>query len=417
MDNLIVTQNINLDIQAATFNSGLQLYHITVPSDDVSILAQVNAGPLHEKGEEAGISHLMEHMLFRGTDMRKDNAELFEEISLLGNNFSAYTSQTGVVIEFRTILSDLDQAMDFISDAFFNSKLEKEKLAREKPVILDEMRRGNDEPDSVLFDEYFARLYTGTPLGKPIIGFPETVNSFGRIKLLNFYHKICDPANMTVLTAGPQKFDDVKEMVFKHFEREPKSFRHNFPIINASNKAREYKIEKDLENVHFAMGRIVSGYENQADHYALNIMADVLSTKLFDVLRSKSSLCYSCGASYDPFVKFGDLTFDASCKPQDFEKLNSLLFEEIDKFREGKNFSERDVLNKIVSVKKQVILGTPSTMGKLKLARTFLNRGDIYAVNNYLPKFDGITKDKIIEVAQKNIKFDDLTKVIVGKVG
>ena len=202
-------------INEKTLRNGLKLFHVKVPTEDVTILYSVNAGPILESESNAGISHLIEHMLFKGTKKRASRDEIYNEIRLLGEERFCHTNYTHIPLGMRVVKADFDKTLDLLSDLLFDSSMNPNDIKKEKKVVLDEIRNRQDEPYTHIWEELNSLCFKGTTLEKPIIGFPKSVIDLSGSQVLAFYKKLFNPSNAILITVGPLTFSEIVKKVKK----------------------------------------------------------------------------------------------------------------------------------------------------------------------------------------------------------
>ena len=213
-------------------------------------------GSADEKPDEAGLAHVCEHMLFKGTDKRAVG-EIARDVEACGGDINAWTSFDETVYHFVLPSSEFDQGLDIISDAVQNSKMDPVELKLELSVILEEIRRGNDMPSSVIGDMIFARTFRKHPYGRPIIGFEKTVRSFDDRKLKKFYRKWYVPSNLTLVVAGdfdPRTASGKISRAFREFKG-PRPPARKTRVKEPVQKRRRFSMtSRNVQEVHVAIG-------------------------------------------------------------------------------------------------------------------------------------------------------------------
>ena len=201
----------------STLSNGIEFVHVPRSGADVAtIQCVVWAGSLDEKSDERGVAHFLEHMLFKGTANR-GVGQIASMIEGAGGDINAYTTFDKTVF-YLTLPSDMSElGFDILSDAIFNSSFDPEEFAREKEVVLEEIRRGNDDPGGQIGRKIFSTMYEGSEAGRPIIGFSEEVANFSRDTLVGFWSRWYQPENMTVVVVGNLSTEEATTLAEKHF--------------------------------------------------------------------------------------------------------------------------------------------------------------------------------------------------------
>ena len=289
----------------------------------------VAAGGRHERIEQNGIAHFLEHMAFKGTAKRSalDIAEAIEDV---GGYINAYTSREMTAYYARVLENDVPLAFDVISDIVLNPAFDPREVEVERHVILQEIGQAHDTPDDVIFDWLQETAFPDQPLGRTILGPTEKVSSFGVPDLSGFVAERYAPGNIIVSAAGAVDHAAIvkaAEAAFGHLAApdgggtDPAVFRGG-----------EHRVEKDLEQAHFALAFETPGYRDPAV-YTAQIFSTVLgggmSSRLFQEAREKRGLCYTIFAQTGAYADSGLLTIYAGTGAEDIEGLVNLTVDEL----------------------------------------------------------------------------------------
>src|SRR5699024_9915733 len=280
-------------IQKHTCKNGVRTVLENIPTvRSVTIGIWVLAGSRNETKQTNGISHFLEHMFFKGTKTRtaQDIAEAFDSI---GGQVNAFTSKEYTCYYARVLDSHKEYALDILADMFFNSKFDEEEMAREKKVILEEIKMSEDTPDDIIHDLLANAAYDGHPLGYPILGTEEHLNSFTSDSLRNYIREKYVPENIVISVAGnvDEAFISKVEEHFGSFESEASPTHLLIPDFHSKSVRRQ----KDTEQAHLCMGYpgLPVGDEQV---YSLILMNNVLggsmSSRLFQEVRENRGLAY-----------------------------------------------------------------------------------------------------------------------------
>ena len=272
---------------------------LTVVSDPMAGLESaavgvwVNTGTRNETRAQMGVSHMLEHMAFKGTTRRSAKA-ISEEIEAVGGTLNAYTSREQTAFHARILKPDVALAMDLLGDILVNPIFADEEIAREKQVVLQEIGQARDTPDDIVFDHLQAAIYPGQPMGWSILGEEETVSAFERPMLKGYMNSQYRAGGMTLVASGAVRHDEIVALAEKNFSGlNPGTAAAPSPSRYAGGDAR---FAEDLEQAHIAFA--FPGLSNAApDYYVGQLYAAVLgggmSSRLFQEAREKRGLCYS----------------------------------------------------------------------------------------------------------------------------
>ncbi|MBU0730830.1 MAG: insulinase family protein [Proteobacteria bacterium] len=284
------------------FENGLTVIVKETPGVNVAtVQIWVKAGSVYEAADEGGITHLIEHMIFKGTPTRGPGG-LAAAIEEAGGKINAYTSFEYTVYHATLSARYWELAMDVLADAVLHSTFDPMELEREKLVVLEEIRMRNDRPTTKLFQELLSRAYTTHPYKLPVIGTTESVSGFTQENITTYIDKHYHPENFTVVVVGNVKaesvFSSVKNLMGglpaggsqpNHLPQEPEQTAHRF-----------YAIKDDINQSHLALALPISRF-NSPDSAVLDVIAQILgqgeTSRLYNELRNKQQLVYSINAS------------------------------------------------------------------------------------------------------------------------
>ncbi len=279
----------------------------------------VHVGSIHELAGEEGMSHCLEHMLFKGT-RRFAVGELSRRVEFLGGEMNAYTSFDHTVYYLTLPSTHAAEAVEILAEAIFHSTLDPEELDREKEVILEEMKRGEDSPSHALGRKIFSTIYAGTPAAQPIIGFEKNIRAFTRADVAGFHKKWYQPSNMKLIGVGDVKADRLMKAVEKHFGAQPsKDVPESLPFqVQSPKAATVHIVEGDYEQARLEVSFPAPALMHD-DMLALDIAAFALgsgeSARLHRKIRDEKQLTSVVGCSmFSP--RFGGV-IELSAMPRD----------------------------------------------------------------------------------------------------
>ena len=294
--------------------NGLRIIYLQIPgAHSASVGAWVAAGSRHETRNEQGISHFIEHMLFKGTTNRTSR-EISEQMDFLGGELNAYTSKEYTRYYAHTLSENAVKAMDIICDMIQNPLLDKEELERERLVILDEMAMYQDSGEEVAFEKLCAAVWPGSSLGQPIIGVPETVSSFTAGDLKNYIDTHYTPDRMVVVAAGSfdrDGMDKLLERTLGKMKPGNKNLVFENPVFHPSIALTEKQLEQTSLSI--AVPGLPKGDLRKYAMMALNfIIGGGASSRLYRRLREELGLAYSVYSSHSSSTGAGLFTVFAS---------------------------------------------------------------------------------------------------------
>lgn len=303
----------------------------------VSVGVWVNAGSIFETEKEAGISHFIEHMLFKGTT-RRDARAIAAEVDAIGGNINAFTAKECTCYYIKALDEDIATAVDLLSDILLNSTLEPENIEREKGVILEEIAMSLDNPEDVVFESAGELFYQNTALSGAILGTAASVRAFCREDLVDYMDRFYVAENMVIAAAGSVCEEELARLLEAAFANVRHGRHHGIPNYRTETEPNSVFVTKDTEQIHTCL--VFPGAELGSDaYYALSILSNILggsmSSRLFQSIREERGLAYSVYSYPISYRGTGCLhLYAGSGETQALEVLN-LMLKEIDDLRKN----------------------------------------------------------------------------------
>ncbi|MCO4824895.1 MAG: insulinase family protein [Amylibacter sp.] len=381
-----------MSVQLHTLSNGFRVVTEHMPGlKSASLGIWVGAGGRHERPEQNGIAHFLEHMAFKGTKKR-NSLQIAEAIEDVGGYINAYTSREMTAYYVRVLENDVALAMDVISDIVLNSVFDPAEVEIERGVILSEIGQSLDTPDDVIFDWLQEVSYPDQPIGRTILGPEERVRSFTRDDLKAFVAEQYRPDQMVLSAAGAVDHDQLVKMAeaaFGDLER------GTSPILQpAVYHGGEHRVIKDLEQAHFALAFETSSYRDD-EIYTAQVFSLALgggmSSRLFQEVREKRGLCYTIYAQAGAYVDTGSLMIYAGTSGSDVAELSTLCIDELR--RAADDMSEAEVNRARVQMKAGMLMGLESPSSRCeRLARMVMIWGRVPALDEVVAKIDGVDR-------------------------
>ena len=323
-----------------------------------SIGIWVTAGGRHERAEQNGIAHFLEHMAFKGT-ARRSALQIAEEIEDVGGYINAYTSKEMTAYYARVLSDDVGLALDVISDIVLNPVFDPKEIETERHVILQEIGQALDTPDDIIFDWLQEVSYPDQPFGRTILGPTERVSSFSRADLTGFVAEHYGPDQMILAASGGVDHDAIVAQATAIFGGlAPVGNRAMAPARFIGGERREVK---GLEQVHFALSFEAPGYRH-TDVYAAQVYSTALgggmSSRLFQKIREERGLCYSIFAQSAAYEDTGNITVYAGTSEEEIGDLTLLTLDELK--RAAEDMSEAEVARARAQLKAGLLMGLES---------------------------------------------------------
>jgi predicted Zn-dependent peptidase len=280
-------------------------------AESVAIGLWANAGGRHERATETGISHFLEHLLFKGTPTR-NALQISQAIEGRGGYLNAFTQEENTCYYARLPYEFLPQAVDVLGDMYLNATISKSDLERERAVILEEIKMYQDQPQAVVQEQLQEAMYVNHSLGRPLAGSEKTLVPLDRKALLDYKKRAYTPAATVFAFAGRLKHDACVESVEKLFGALPKSKGLSYKLVEGKTKQKPFVMSrKDIGQVHAVAGFRTFGRHDDR-RFAMRVLNGILgenmSSRLFQTVREKNGLCYSIQSSYQLFQETGMFT-------------------------------------------------------------------------------------------------------------
>ncbi|HIJ62119.1 MAG TPA: insulinase family protein [Rhodospirillaceae bacterium] len=356
-------------------DNGLTVVTDTMPSvQTASVGVWVNAGTRHEAPEINGVSHLLEHMAFKGTERRSARA-IAEEMDAVGGHLNAYTSREHTAYYAKVLKEDVGLAVDLIGDILQHSTLDPEELAREQAVVVQEISQALDTPDDIVFDHFQSTAYPDQAVGRPVMGTADLVRGMSRQTIAGYLSDTYGAGRMILSAAGNLEHEAVVEMAGKAFRALPAER----PVAEeaARYSGGEYREERDLEQVHVVLGFNGVAYQHP-DFYAASVLSTLLgggmSSRLFQEVREKRGLAYSVYSFASSYTDGGLFTIYAGTGPDEVAEVLPLLCDEIMKVTLG--VTDEEILRARAQLKSSILMSLESTASRCEqAARQLLSYG------------------------------------------
>jgi predicted Zn-dependent peptidase len=395
-----------LTSRLTTLPNGFRIVTEAMPGlKSASVGIWVTAGGRHERAEQNGIAHFLEHMAFKGTKTRS-SLQIAEAIEDVGGYINAYTSREMTAYYARVLEDDVALAVDVISDILLNPVLDPAEIEVERHVILQEIGQALDTPDDIIFDWLQEASYPDQPFGRSILGPAERVSSFTRKDLSGFVADHYSPDNMILSAAGAVDHDAIVAQAEALFgARKPVGQSLLQPATFKGSERREVKA---LEQVHFALSFDAPGYR-APDVYTAQIyamaMGGGMSSRLFQKIREERGLCYSIFAQSGAYEDAGQITIYAGTSEAEIGDLTQLTIDELK--RASGDMTEAEVARARAQLKAGMLMGLESPSSRAeRLARLLSIWGRVPLAEEAVEKIDAVTVEGVRAYAETMVQAD-----------
>jgi predicted Zn-dependent peptidase len=402
--------------EITTLSSGLRVITDEMPNiRSVTMGVWIGVGARHEKPDEHGLAHLLEHMAFKGTKNRtaKDIAEQVENV---GGFMNAYTSRNQTAYHMRILSQDATLSADILGDILKNSTFDETELDREKGVVLQEIGECEDSPDDVLFDNIAEICYGDHPLGKTILGTRESVTQMPRNHLFNYIQKYYNPQNMIFAASGGITHQEMCDLAEQYMDFAPQETRPTStpPIWQGGLRA----VHKDLEQVHLAF--VMDGISYHDPLYFVSEVFSVIygggmSSRLFQEVREKHGLVYSISSFTSSLNDSGVFGFCAGTSLEDYERVLEISLEQLKDLSES--MSDAEVNRAKAQLRSSLIMGLESPSGRVEaLVKQQFIFNQFFTPDALIENIDSVTKQDLIDYAASLLKSKNPAFCTLGHV-
>src|SRR6476619_4854240 len=382
--------------QRTRLESGLRVVTELLPAlRSVAVGFWVATGSRDETDAMAGASHFLEHLLFKGTETRHA-LEIAEAIESIGGDMNAATGQELTQFYVRVPDRYLPLALDILSDIVWSPALRTDDVESERQVILEEIRMRDDTPDDLVHDVFASAVFPAHPIGREIVGSPETINAMDRDAIAGFHAAHYHPSNVVVAAAGNLEHDDVVATVEAAATNAPRGDRPARPAYHGdTDPLPVVAVEDDLEQVHLVLGmRALPRHD--PDRYAFGVLNQVLgggmSSRLFQEVREKRGLAYSVYSYRAAYEETGALGIYAGTAPERIDELLGVLGEQLDRIVVDGGVSDRELDAAKGHLTGSLSLSLESSSSRMhRIGRSELLLGEIPSLDELVAECDAVT--------------------------
>ncbi|MBZ5706732.1 MAG: insulinase family protein [Acidobacteriia bacterium] len=384
----------------------------------ISIGIWVKTGSRDEDLQWNGISHFIEHMVFKGTKHRTAE-DIARQVDSIGGNMDAFTAKECICFNVKVLDEHLPIAMDVLGDLVLNPVFDVQDIGRERGVILEEIKMDEDNPDYLVHEIFTQNFWKDHPLGKPILGTKETVKRFDRDPVLDFYGQRFAPGNLIVCAAGNLKHAQFVEVVAKHFQH-IKPMKNGFhspqpkivPRIILRNK-------KALEQVQICVGVPSHPIAHERRHasYILNtLLGGGMSSRLFQNIRERQGLAYAIYSDLSPYRDTGCLSVYAGTSRESAIKVVECVVSEFRKLK-SEPVSDEELRRSKDQLKGSLMLSLESSIARMSnLARQEMYFDHFYGLDELIEKIEGVTAQDLQELANEFFQTESIAVTVLGNL-
>ena len=391
------------EIETTTLPNGVRVLSETMPHvRSVSVGLWVGIGSRRESPEQNGLSHFIEHMVFKGTSKRSAE-DIARSVDSIGGNLDAFTSKELVCFNSKVLDEHLALSFDVLSDLVLNPLFREEDMVKEKGVILEELKMDEDSPDYLVHEIFSSNFWKDHPLGKPILGTRDTVKRFDRAMMEGYYRDAYSPANLVITAAGNLTHKTLADLACEYFsDMKPRSpmAAERPPQTHARITLRN---KKSLEQVHVCLG--VPSYplphEDRFTCYVMNtLLGGGMSSRLFQNIRERQGLAYAVFSELNPYRDTGCLSVYAGTSIESVRQVIESILREFLQLKQER-ITDEELRRAKDHLKGSLMLSLESTSSRMSnLARQEMYFKRFFTLDELVESIEAVTADDVQRIAQ-----------------
>jgi predicted Zn-dependent peptidase len=407
------------DIEMTTLANGLRVITEAMPHvRSVSVGIWIGSGSRRETAEQNGLSHFIEHMLFKGTGKRSAE-DIARSVDSIGGNLDAFTAKECVCYNTKVLDEHLSQAFDVLADLVLHPMFREEDIEKEKGVILEELKMEADSPDYLVHEIFSSNFWKDHPLGKPILGTRETVKKYDRAMVQSFYSSIYAPVNMIITAAGNLSHERMVALVREHFEEVAPGEPPSADPVPGTHARIALRNKKALEQVHMCLG--VPSYplphEERFACYVMNtLLGGGMSSRLFQNIRERQGLAYAVFSELNPYRDTGCLSIYAGTSLESAPKVVQSILKEFRQLKE-QAVNEEELRRAKDHLKGSLMLSLESTGSRMSnLARQEMYFSRFFTLDELVESIELVTAADVQRIAQTFFDPKQIALTVLGNL-
>ena len=405
------------DVRKNVLPNGLTILTEAMPSvRSISMGVWLRTGSRQESEEENGISHFLEHMVFKGSTKRTAE-EIARAADSIGGHLDAFTAKECTCFSIKVLDEHLPRAFDILADLVKNPLLREDHIAKECQVIQEEIKMVEDTPDDLVHEIFTETYWRGHALGRPILGKRQTVGRFDRRRLLDYFHCHYSPSNVLVTAAGHVDHNQVVDLVAKEFEQMPAGSPNAGGPAPVAHPHLQHRRKKELEQVHICLGTPAypQTHEKRFACYIMNtVLGGGMSSRLFQNIREQRGLAYAVFSNLNAFHDVGCLSVYAGTAASSARHVVQLVVEEFRRMKQTP-LSDEELQRAKDYLKGSMLLSLESTMSRMSnLARQEMYFGRCISLDEIAAAVDAVTTEDALSVARELFEPERIALTILG---
>ena len=390
-------------IRQAQLSNGIRV--VMEPMDNlrsVSIGVWVNAGSVYESGADAGISHFIEHMVFKGT-ARRSAADIAAEMDAVGGNLNAFTAKECTCFYAKVLDENLPLAVDMLADITLHPALDEQEMEKEKRVVIEEILMSEDSPEDKAFETAGSAYYAGTALSSAILGTPETVSAFTRDQVLSYMARRYVTGNTVIACAGSFETETLLPLLEEAFRGCPRGTGDMIEEKEPRAGKKWIFVRKDTEQVNACL--MLPGYQlDRPENFALAVLSNALggsmSSRLFQKIREELGLAYSVYTYPMAYRDTGAICLYFGSGEKQAAKTLELALQELDKLK-GEGLTEAEFKRSRAQLKGSFLLGMEGSGAHMNaIGKRLLLQNKEFTIEDTLSAIECVTIDRVNDILE-----------------
>jgi predicted Zn-dependent peptidase len=395
--------------------NGIRLLHVPSASAISHACIIINSGSRDEEEQQMGLAHFIEHLVFKRTEKRNTN-QILTRLENVGADLNAYTTKEYTCIHASFLNPYLDRTLELFNDIVFHSIFPEDEMEKEKGVILDEITSYQDQPEEAINDDFEDMLFAGHPMGRNILGTPETVTALTQKDIHQFIKANYKTTEIVVAVFGNYSFNKLIKVGSKHFEAVPANYSDKKRIAPIANPMQSLTVKKQIMQAHCMLGTQSYSLHHpyKAGLLLLNNMlgGTGMSSILNLQLREKYGIAYTIETNYSPLSDTGIFALYFGTDKEKIEKATNLIFKEFKKFRENPltEIQLQKAKNKFIG---QIALGEENRMGLIiAMAKSLIDYNRIDDLETVFNKIRAVSTADMANIANEILDEQKLSSLI-----
>ncbi len=402
--------------QKSILNNGIKVVSETIPYvKSISFGVWVQTGSRNETTSNHGISHFIEHLMFKGTNSRTAK-DIAEAVDAVGGQLNAFTAKEYTCYYIKVLDTHLSLAMDIMSDMLLHSKFDREDIKREREVVLEEVNMYEDSPDELVHDIHLENVWPEHPLGRNILGTIESISNFNRDKVIDYYKNFYTPDNIVISAAGNFEHDQLLALTDQYFGKmtgKKLALEHNPPVLQATCKLNK----KETEQSHICLGTIGISQDSPeiySEHVLNNILGGGISSRLFQSIREERGLAYSIYSYQTNYHDAGLFTVYAGTRHTNVNQVIELILNNVADIKiNGVTYNELTKAKE--QLKGNLLLGLESSSSRMsRIGKLEITLGKYISLEEVVKKVDEVSLDDVRTMAQRLFNSGSMCLTVLG---